>query len=386
MSCSGPRSANWKSREMLITRYYLAFFKGDQAGMDREIARAPGEHAEDWMSHNQALVLARSGQMRQARTMWERAVAMAQQAGNRERAAIYEAAEAVCEAHFGNAAAAKERARAALELAKGRDVEYAAAFALALSGDSSESQRLAADLEKRFPEDTPVQFEYLPTLRALSALAHRAPSDAVERLQRGASLRFRAAGHSILCQVRRPLSCVCTRRGVPRSRAGPRGRGGIPKGSRSSRHRLRRSHRRTGALATGQSVRFIGRQDQGEKCLPGFPHALEGRRPRHPDSSSKPRRNTPSCSERDMRHPRALRVCESSRSLAEVRQPRQELLRLVEAAAQLQKRILQRFRNDARVANGGHEIGVAGPAAAGRGDGCARRCPLRPLLPCSCQG
>jgi tetratricopeptide (TPR) repeat protein len=116
--------------------------------------------------------------------MWERAIALAEQAGQRETAAIYEAAEAVCEAHFGNADRAKERARAALELAKGRDVEYAAAFAMALSGDLSESQRLAADLEKRFPEDTPVQFEYLPTLHALSALAHRAPLDAVERLQR----------------------------------------------------------------------------------------------------------------------------------------------------------------------------------------------------------
>jgi tetratricopeptide (TPR) repeat protein len=180
--------------EMLITRYYLAFFKRDQAGMDLEIARAPGEHAEDWMSHNQALVLARSGQTRQARTMWERAVAVAQQAGNRERAAIYEAAEAVCEAHFGNRVAAKERARAALELAKGRDVEYAAAFALALSGDSAGSQKLAADLEKRFPEDTPVQFEYLPTLHALSALVHRAPSDAVEQLQRAVPYDFALPG------------------------------------------------------------------------------------------------------------------------------------------------------------------------------------------------
>jgi tetratricopeptide (TPR) repeat protein len=170
--------------EMLVDRYYLAFLKGDQAGMEREIARAPGEQAEDWMAHNQALVLARSGRMRQARVMWDRAIALANQDGRHENAAIYTAAEAVCEAHFGNGAAAKERARAALELAKGRDVEYAAAFTLALSGDLSESQRLAADLEKRFPEDTPVQFEYLPTLHALSALAHRAPSDAVERLQR----------------------------------------------------------------------------------------------------------------------------------------------------------------------------------------------------------
>ena len=180
--------------EMLITRYYLAFFKGDQAAMDHEIARAPGEQAEDWMSQNQALVLARSGQMRQARTMWERGIALAQQAGNRERAAIYEAAEAVCEAHFGNAGPAKERARAALELGKGRDVEYAAAFALALSGDSAGSQKLAADLEKRFPEDTPVQFEYLPTLGALSALAHRVPLNAVDRLQRAVPYDFALPG------------------------------------------------------------------------------------------------------------------------------------------------------------------------------------------------
>ena len=89
----------------------------------------------------------------------------------------------MCEAHFENGEAARKRARAALELAEGRDVEYAAAFALALSDDASESQRLAAHLEKRFPEDTPVQFEYLPTLHALSALAHRAPLDAVERLK-----------------------------------------------------------------------------------------------------------------------------------------------------------------------------------------------------------
>ena len=150
--------------------------------MDREIARASGD-AQDWMSHNQALVLARSGRIGEARAMWERAIALAQQAGARETAAIYRAAAAVCEAHFGNGEAARKRARAALELGKGRDVQYAAAFALALSDDASESQRLAANLEKRFPEDTPVQFEYLPTLRALSALAHRAPLEAIERLK-----------------------------------------------------------------------------------------------------------------------------------------------------------------------------------------------------------
>jgi eukaryotic-like serine/threonine-protein kinase len=181
--------------EYLVTRYYVAFFKGDQAGMEREIARARGVRGlEDLMSHNQALVLARFGRMRQARTMWERAIASAEQAGERERAAIYQTAEAVCEAHFGNMAAAKSRAETALHLATGRDVEYGAAFALALAGDSSGSQKLASDLGKRFPEDTPVQFEYIPTLRALFALAHQAPSDAVERLQTALPYDFALPG------------------------------------------------------------------------------------------------------------------------------------------------------------------------------------------------
>ena len=126
--------------------------------------------------------------------MWERAIGSAQQAGKPETAAIYTAAEAVSEAHCGNWAAAKKRALAALKLAKGRDVEYAAAFALARSGETSVAQRLEADLLKRFPEDTPVQFEYLPTLHALSALAHQAPSDAVEQLQRAVPYDFAMPG------------------------------------------------------------------------------------------------------------------------------------------------------------------------------------------------
>ena len=168
----------------LVIRYYLAFLQGDEAGMKREIDHARGHReSEDWMSHNQALVLAHSGQMLNARTMWHHAIVLAQQNGDREKAAIYQAAAAVCEAQFGKSSCGERRASAALELGRGRDVRYAAAFALALSGDGSGSQSLAEDLAKRFPEDTPVQFEYLPTLRALFALSQKAPQDAIEYLQ-----------------------------------------------------------------------------------------------------------------------------------------------------------------------------------------------------------
>ena len=108
---------------------------------------------------------------------------LALQQGEREAAASYQAARAVWESAYGNAAEGRENAPAALALSNGRDVEYAAGLALALSGDSSRSQPLADDLEKRFPEDTFARFTYVPVLRALSALERGKPADSVAQLQ-----------------------------------------------------------------------------------------------------------------------------------------------------------------------------------------------------------
>jgi hypothetical protein len=62
-------------------------------------------------------------------------------------------------------------------------VSYGAAFALALAGDLPQSRALAADLARDFPEDTSVQFLYLPTLRALFALQARDAAAAIQALQ-----------------------------------------------------------------------------------------------------------------------------------------------------------------------------------------------------------
>ena len=72
---------------------------------------------------------------------------------------------------------------AALDISKGRDVQYTVGLALAFAGDSSRSEPLAGDLEKRFPEDTFVKYSYAPVLRALAALARGKPSDSVDQLQ-----------------------------------------------------------------------------------------------------------------------------------------------------------------------------------------------------------
>jgi len=167
-----------------VMRYNIAVLKGDKEQMDREVALAKGKHGAEYrLAHAEALALARCGRLQGARRSSSRAMDLALQEGDREVAASYQAARAVWEAAYGNSAAAKRNALAALELSKSRDAEYAAGLALAFSGDSSRSEALAGDLQKRFPEDTFAKFTYVPVLRALAALEHGKPADSVESLE-----------------------------------------------------------------------------------------------------------------------------------------------------------------------------------------------------------
>jgi len=175
--------ASERKRESPLLLYNLAALKGDQDQMDRAVALARGKPAEHRVAHSAALGLARSGRLQAALRLSNRAGALASQEGNYEVVASYRAARAVWEAICGNAGEGKTTALAALEISNGRDVQYAAAFALGLSGDYSRSDALAGDLEKRFPEDTFVKFTYVPVLRALAALGRGKPADSLEYLE-----------------------------------------------------------------------------------------------------------------------------------------------------------------------------------------------------------
>jgi eukaryotic-like serine/threonine-protein kinase len=164
-------------------RFDVAFLKGDSAGMQREVVAAQGKPGtEDWISDRQAFALAYTGHLQEARKWSHRASDLAQQAGYRERAALFETKAALWEAFFGNAPAAKRTAKDALALAKNREVRYGVALALGMSGDASQAQSLANDLETDFPEDTSVRFNYLPSVYASLALNHGDPAKAIELL------------------------------------------------------------------------------------------------------------------------------------------------------------------------------------------------------------
>jgi DNA-binding winged helix-turn-helix (wHTH) protein/tetratricopeptide (TPR) repeat protein len=175
---------NLEFPDLYILLYDIAFLRNDEPGMRRSIEMAQGKAGgEHWIAQREADVLAFSGLVKEARLKSQHAVQLAQNAGQPERAALYQSGIATREALFGNVAEARLFATSAIRNSKDRDVEYGAAFALLLIHDEAPAQPIIADLEKRFPEDTFVKFSYLPTLRAISALNHGKPEQALHDLE-----------------------------------------------------------------------------------------------------------------------------------------------------------------------------------------------------------
>jgi DNA-binding winged helix-turn-helix (wHTH) protein/tetratricopeptide (TPR) repeat protein len=183
-----------------LERFDLAFLRGNTAEMNRIAQSAHADAlADEWITQHNASVLASAGRVQDAGREVQRAEELAREGGHVEAAALYEAGAALWEGFFGNAIEARREATEALKLSNNRGVEYGAGLALALSGDSSRAQELADDLNRRFPEDTGVQFNYLPTLRAQLALNRGEPAKAVELLEKAAPYevgRSRVAIHA----------------------------------------------------------------------------------------------------------------------------------------------------------------------------------------------
>ena len=167
----------------LALGYYMALIEHDTGSIERLTAQFKDSSNPQVLRHAQSLALARAGQLERARTLGREAIDATEALGRRETAAMYESAAAVWEALSGNQSTAKGRAAKALSMSSARDVSYATGFALALAGEIAESESLANDLERRFPRDTIVRFTYVPTLRALAAVARNQPAKAIELLQ-----------------------------------------------------------------------------------------------------------------------------------------------------------------------------------------------------------
>ena len=167
--------------------YLIAFLRGDQDAMQRELVWATGRSGEeDWLLSVQSDTEAYFGRLASAREFSQRAVASARRADSKETAALWQANAALREAEFGNAMAARQNAMTALSLAPGRDVTTIAALALARARDVAQAQRLANSLDRDFPQNTIVQVYWLPAIRAAIELAANNSAKALELLKTAA--------------------------------------------------------------------------------------------------------------------------------------------------------------------------------------------------------
>jgi DNA-binding winged helix-turn-helix (wHTH) protein len=165
--------------------YEIAFYRNDASAMARQAASAAGTDTgqdEELLLALKVDTAAYFGHLGKAREFLRQAADSAGRAGEKERAAGYYAVSALREALFGNADRAGQQAILAKGRASGRDMDYGLALALAYAGDAGQAQALADDLGKRFPEDTVIQFNYLPTLRAKLALLRANPQQALDTL------------------------------------------------------------------------------------------------------------------------------------------------------------------------------------------------------------
>ncbi len=173
------------SPEIHVNLYWADFLQNDAAGMEREAAGVEKKAGyEDQMLNYESDTALYGGQLAKARILARRASESAQKDDDKEAAAIYAAQAGVREALVGNADSAKRQAEAALASSTGKDTEALSAIALALAGDSRQAKRLAEDLTKRFPEDTIVQFTYLPTIH-WAGLLRRGVTNATDSLAVG---------------------------------------------------------------------------------------------------------------------------------------------------------------------------------------------------------
>jgi tetratricopeptide (TPR) repeat protein len=175
-AAESARARQLDSPWLHICLYLIAYEQGDSQGMAFEAAQLKSAaEFEDIMLYYQAQAAAREGKLNESRSFSDRAVEMTLRAKQRDSASLYMAQEAMNDAWAGNRSEARHEAHKALQLSSEREAEAVAAVALAVAGNSAEALRLADDLASRFPQNTMVRDQYVPTIRAAAALHSGAP-------------------------------------------------------------------------------------------------------------------------------------------------------------------------------------------------------------------
>jgi len=194
-------SQNLGNYSIHFTLFDLAFIRGDEAGERREVEAGAGKSFEPITD----MILARSefalGKVQRARADYAKGESAAQHLGYTEFSAVIQALQASDEAQLGNLAEARQKISKAFAASQDRETRRIVMVALAQTGDSARSQKMAEELVRQRPTDTLLNKVWVPEVQAFADLQHNHPAQAVARLEIAAPYEFGsspgAAGYTI---------------------------------------------------------------------------------------------------------------------------------------------------------------------------------------------
>jgi len=164
--------------------YLIDFLDGNTAGMQADAAWAAGKtDVEAELVDEESDTEAYYGHRREAWELSLKAVRAERRDNESERPAVAMGNAAVREAEFGNSARALQAGDWAMSLASGRDVKTLAALAFARAGFTKRAQTMADEIARENPSNTPLNYYWLPTIRAAVELNLNHPQKSVELLQ-----------------------------------------------------------------------------------------------------------------------------------------------------------------------------------------------------------
>jgi eukaryotic-like serine/threonine-protein kinase len=163
--------------------YQLAFIRGDQATMQRELDSAAGTGDEAFLLALAANVKYFQGRVREGREVSNTVAQKLEQDKEKDFAASTRVSEGGIEAELGNKDEARRQTQAGLALTNDTFVQSEAALTLARTGDTGRAEKLIADLAKQNPSNAVLNKGTLAVARAGVELQRKQPALAIEALE-----------------------------------------------------------------------------------------------------------------------------------------------------------------------------------------------------------
>jgi eukaryotic-like serine/threonine-protein kinase len=183
---SAAEQAIGQKVDSLVTHlalFRVAFIRGDQVGMQREVSWATGNVREAFMLDMKAASENTLGRVKRAHDTERLAITAANRQGMQGFVLVTKSLEAIADAAYGRADVARQEAAEALLATQDRDTRELAALALAQIGDTVNARKAADELSRDFPKATAVQAVCIPMVRALGELQRDRPQEAVNALE-----------------------------------------------------------------------------------------------------------------------------------------------------------------------------------------------------------